>query len=668
MRRPIETAPKNGVFVILEDAAHGTFAVARWSIETAQWLDDDDKPIQLNATHWNLPQNLDEQLTPRRPDATDRPPPVSAAGTTAQPQPVAEPRHSVVRGWAIRSPLGIAAMAACLLVGAAIGPMLYRSDVGVRVLQLIASDSDNGLKQALEQERERANRLAGDVTAARREVESQAALIHQASEGADRQKEASDRDLAGLRQALQFELSRTETLAGQLAEAQRNGATQTALTRKTIDDAAKERERVIGELRQALKQQEDQTAQARRKGEDEIVQAKQASMRMAEALQQERDKVEELRGALAAARREGEAQAATWRSASSEAARLEEASARATDALREALRQAEDKAEKLAGELATTRRQVEAQTKLARAASDEARRVADTSKQSAEAQSQALREANGKAEKLATELAAARQAVQTQISVADSAKVQAAGIKEAAERSGDEQRRALQQERDRTAKLTAELAETRSSLQAQTKAKAAEDVAWENHLATAREELQKARADAAAARESREAERSRTEQIEQRLVTIEAATRDHGARSLAPAAPAAGQPSPVASSVTDARTTAPAGDTAQSLRSATRSEASVDQASPHAVRLIARANLLLDQGNIGAARNMLDRAAEMGSAEALFWLAETYDPLLLPTRKTFGTQSDITKARDLYGKALAGGVSEARLRLDALQQ
>ena len=101
---------------------------------------------------------------------------------------------------------------------------------------------------------------------------------------------------------------------------------------------------------------------------------------------------------------------------------------------------------------------------------------------------------------------------------------------------------------------------------------------------------------------------------------------------------------------------------------APRPTTSLEQGSPQAVRLIARANLLLEQGNIGAARNMFDRAAEMGSTEALFWLAETYDPLLLSARKTFGTHSDIAKAQELYGKALAGGVSQAKARLEALQQ
>src|SRR5262249_31320046 len=86
------------------------------------------------------------------------------------------------------------------------------------------------------------------------------------------------------------------------------------------------------------------------------------------------------------------------------------------------------------------------------------------------------------------------------------------------------------------------------------------------------------------------------------------------------------------------------------------------------VYLIARANQLLEQGNVGAARKMLDQAAEMGSSEALFGLAETYDPRLLSERQTFGTQSDISKARELYSKALVGGIGEAKARLDALQQ
>jgi TPR repeat protein len=89
---------------------------------------------------------------------------------------------------------------------------------------------------------------------------------------------------------------------------------------------------------------------------------------------------------------------------------------------------------------------------------------------------------------------------------------------------------------------------------------------------------------------------------------------------------------------------------------------------PEAARLMARASALLAQGNIGAARIVLERAAETGSAEACFALAETYDPLVLSKWGTYGTRGEATKARELYRKAQAGGIQEANERINALAQ
>jgi curved DNA-binding protein CbpA len=88
---------------------------------------------------------------------------------------------------------------------------------------------------------------------------------------------------------------------------------------------------------------------------------------------------------------------------------------------------------------------------------------------------------------------------------------------------------------------------------------------------------------------------------------------------------------------------------------------------PQATRLMARAGVLLGQGNIGPARTVLERAAELGSAAALFVLAETYDPALLSAWGTLGTQGDLGKAQELYAKAFASGVQEAKDRLNALR-
>ena len=96
--------------------------------------------------------------------------------------------------------------------------------------------------------------------------------------------------------------------------------------------------------------------------------------------------------------------------------------------------------------------------------------------------------------------------------------------------------------------------------------------------------------------------------------------------------------------------------------------AAVSQGRPEVARLMARASALLGQGNIGAARIVLERAAETGSAQASFALAETYDPAILSAWGTHGTRGDATKARELYAKAHAGGIQEAKDRLNALRQ
>ena len=92
------------------------------------------------------------------------------------------------------------------------------------------------------------------------------------------------------------------------------------------------------------------------------------------------------------------------------------------------------------------------------------------------------------------------------------------------------------------------------------------------------------------------------------------------------------------------------------------------QGNVEAAKLIARASALLGQGDIGAARIVLERASETGSAKASFMLAETYDPAILTRWGTYGTRGEVTKARELYAKADAGGIQEAKNRLNALRQ
>ncbi len=196
-------------------------------------------------------------------------------------------------------------------------------------------------------------------------------------------------------------------------------------------------------------------------------------------------------------------------------------------------------------------------------------------------------------------------------------------------------RQALQQQLDKAEKLGAALVAARHELGAHVLA-SADKAATDQERDALQQALQQSEATAAAFAQSLARERDRNQQLEQQL-------------AARPAAP----PTPVAAADTNGDRPA---------------EATAATADPELLRLMARANLLLAQGDIGAARIVLERAAESGSAPALFALAETFDPAVLSSWGTMGTQGDAARAGDLYAKALAGGVTAAKDRLATLRR
>ena len=220
-------------------------------------------------------------------------------------------------------------------------------------------------------------------------------------------------------------------------------------------------------------------------------------------------------------------------------------------------------------------------------------------------------------------------------------------------------RQALQQEQDRVQKLSAALAATSRELGDRAAAladkaaaqdqerEALQQALQQSEAATAhvaqslaqerdalRQTRQQSEAAAAGYAQSLAQERDRNQELERQL-----ATRRNGVPELAPPAPAATSDKPPA-----------------------------DKADPDVMRLLARAGLLVAQGDIGAARVVLEHAAGFGSASALFALAETFDPAVLAAWGTVGTQGDAARAGDLYAKALAGGVAAAKDRLATLRR
>jgi tetratricopeptide (TPR) repeat protein len=265
---------------------------------------------------------------------------------------------------------------------------------------------------------------------------------------------------------------------------------------------------------------------------------------------------------------------------------------------------------------------------------------------------QAFQQERDKSEKLARELQAAT----------------AANKNAAHGQELNEMQRALQQEHDKAEQLARELAAAWRALRSQATAMA-DNAAQDQQLSDLRQALQQVEASAAAYQDMLALERARNQDLQQQLAARGGASPDRGSNAAASLSATPGwtptTDKQLALLPANGKPMIPAENTPATT--AARPAVADVPGIPEAPRLMARASLLLSQGNVGAARIVLERAAETGSAPALFALAETYDPATLAAWGTLGTQGDVTKARELYAKALAGGVLEAKDRLNALR-
>ena len=212
---------------------------------------------------------------------------------------------------------------------------------------------------------------------------------------------------------------------------------------------------------------------------------------------------------------------------------------------------------------------------------------------------------------------------------------------QAAEARAEELQQSLQQERQRAAGLASELAAARGELDKVASSRKSDD-----------EAAQRGRAAEAAAEELKQFLQQERQRAAALTPDLESTQGMPEAR-MTQERPASSLPSETTSVAEPA--------------AAERPVAAGAKVDPEAARLTARASILLAQGNIGAARLVLERAAEMGSAKASFALAETYDPRILSSWGAYGTRGDAAKAREFYAKATVGGISEAKDRFNALR-
>ena len=316
--------------------------------------------------------------------------------------------------------------------------------------------------------------------------------------------------------------------------------------------------------------------------------------------------------------------------------RLEAAKAQSFE---QQLQREQERTAALTSELAEVRRDFDTRMTSSSKASEEAVQSARMQEAMTAALQRSFEEERSRSAALASELATARRDLGTRAASSSNAVDELAQLRKTTEGTTAELRQSLQQEREKVSALASELATARRDLE--TRAAASSNAVEE--LAQLRKTTE---ATTAELRQSLQQER---EKVAALAPDLESTKRMSGAlQSPGPTSSGEnGQTKPVAAE----RPVTPAG-----------------QGDPEAVGLMARAKVLLAQGNIGAARIVLERAVEMGSAEASFALAETYDPRILSSWGTYGTRGDTSKARELYAKALAGGIQRAKDRFDALRQ
>jgi hypothetical protein len=517
-------------------------------------------------------------------------------------------------------------------------------------------------KQALKQERDQAEAVARELTSVRAELDMARAAGLEAARTAEATK-------IGQEQAFKQESDKTEKLALELASARKEAEANSVLlaaARAEVLEATEKNKAIAAEQSPALASEHDRAETlareltsvraeldtARVSGQQAAQSAEAAKIGQERAFKEERDKTERLTRELASARKEAEARSALLAAAHAEVLQATENKAVAVEQ-KPALASEHDRAETLARESTFVRAELD----TARASGQEAARSAEAAKQSAEAakigQERALKEERDKTERLTRELASARKEAEARSALLAAAHAEVLQAMQTGEAAAAEQKLALARERDRADPLARELASVRNELEA-----ANRQIAALNAHAVASCQLTVDSSELRMAEPSSRTAEDKAPRPQQ--ISGEAVASIPGPSS------ASELPRP------EPQSTAPEAASDSDPKVAMRTERSTSESaasrpSADEQRLLARANALLRQAEISSARPLLERALERGSARAAFMLAETYDARVLQSWRVRGISGDPAKARELYERAQAGGIEDAKERIRTLQ-
>jgi BA14K-like protein len=130
MRHPIETVPRDGKVVVLEDDTTGTVDIARWSAEALAWLGENGEPSKITPTHWHtlrLDKYLPQEECGSSGHSASKAAPVAVGVGESQTAPGQAKRAAQVwRRFAVSS------MAAAMVAASLIG-LYFRAEVAAYV-------------------------------------------------------------------------------------------------------------------------------------------------------------------------------------------------------------------------------------------------------------------------------------------------------------------------------------------------------------------------------------------------------------------------------------------------------------------------------------------------------------------------------------------------------
>ena len=213
----IETAPRDGGFLILEEGASGKNDIARWTSEAGGWIRENGEPIKITPSYW-YPIKGENYLTHGPAISSSR-----RGGPAAQQQfasDIITSRADVAPPESVATAKIDAAEVKPKRVSRAQNRFAGFSIAASLVMAVclgIYLRSEQHLRQSLLQERDRVAELTRELATAQRGLETEVAQSSKATDEADRLRQAAN----AARTELEQERRRSAALARDLEAAQR---------------------------------------------------------------------------------------------------------------------------------------------------------------------------------------------------------------------------------------------------------------------------------------------------------------------------------------------------------------------------------------------------------------------------------------------------------------